>query len=47
MPGVARLGDIGTGHGCFPPRANVQGSPDVYVNDLPVHRQSDAWGSHC
>jgi uncharacterized Zn-binding protein involved in type VI secretion len=47
MPPVHRKGDIGTGHGCWPPRPNIQGSPDVFCNSIPVHRQSDAWGVHC
>lgn len=46
MPAVARLGDSCTGHGCWPPRANAQGSGTVYVNGQPVHRQSDAWAPH-
>ena len=46
MPAVTRLGDICTGHGCWPPRANVQGSPNVFVNGIPVHRQNDAWAAH-
>lgn len=44
---VVRMGDICTGHGCYPARPNVAGSPDVYVNSLPVHRQGDAWAAHC
>lgn len=47
MPACARLGDICTGHGCYPPRPNVQASPNVYVNGIPVHRDTDAWASHC
>ena len=47
MPGVARLNDICTGHGCYPPRENVQASPDVFCNGRGVHRQSDAWATHC
>jgi len=47
MPAVARLNDLCTGHGCYGPRPNVQGSPNVYANFLPVHRQSDKWGVHC
>lgn len=47
MPPVCRVGDICTGHGCYPPRACVQGSPTVLVNGIPLHRQSDAWASHC
>lgn len=47
MPAVARLGDTCSGHGCFPPRANVAGSPNVYVNGIAVHRQGDGWATHC
>ena len=46
MPGVCRLGDICTGHGCYPPRPNVQASPTVFVNGIAVHRQSDTWATH-
>ena len=44
---ATRLGDVDTGHGCFPPRPSAQGSPNVFVNGIPWHRQSDAWQSHC
>jgi len=47
MPPVHRRGDIGTGHGCWPPRSNIQGSPNVFANGIPVHRQGDAWSIHC
>jgi len=47
MPAVCRLGDQGTGHGCYPARPNDQGSPNVFVNGLPVHRQGDHWEDHC
>jgi uncharacterized Zn-binding protein involved in type VI secretion len=47
MPAVVRKGDICTGHGCFPSRPNIEGSPDVFVNGIPVHRVGDAWDSHC
>jgi uncharacterized Zn-binding protein involved in type VI secretion len=47
MPAVTRLGDNCTGHGCFPPRPNVQASSDVFVNKIGAHRQSDAWAVHC
>jgi uncharacterized Zn-binding protein involved in type VI secretion len=47
MPAVCRLGDIGTGHSCWPPRPNDQGSPNVFVNNLPAHRQGDHWVAHC
>jgi len=46
MPAVHRKGDTGSGHGCFPPRANTQGSPTVFVNGIAVHRKGDSWGAH-
>lgn len=46
MPPVVRKGDVCTGHGCWPPRASTSGSPDVFVNGQPVHRQGDAWAPH-
>ena len=46
MPAVTRLGDQCTGHGCFPSRPSTQGSPDVFVNGIVVHRQGDAWAAH-
>lgn len=47
MPAVTRKGDPCTGHGCFPPRASTEGSPNVYANGIAVHRQGDGWGTHC
>jgi uncharacterized Zn-binding protein involved in type VI secretion len=47
MPAVTRLGDSCTGHGCFPPRPNTSASGNVFVNNIAVHRQSDAWATHC
>ena len=41
------MGFICSGHGCYPPRPNVQGSPNVFVHGIPWHRRSDAWGVHC
>lgn len=46
MPAAVRDTDICTGHGCWPPRENAEGSPDVYANGLGAHRVDDAWGSH-
>ena len=42
MPGIVRLGDICTGHGCWPPRANSSASTDVFVNSRGVHRLGDS-----
>lgn len=46
MPAVTRLGDMGSGHGCWPPRPNNGASPNVYVNGIPVHREGDSWAPH-
>lgn len=46
MPPVSRLGDICTGHGCWPSRPNVEASPNVFCNNIAVHRQGDAWAAH-
>lgn len=43
---VVRLGDICTGHGCWPPRPNSEASGDVFANDLGVHRVGDGWEPH-
>ena len=47
MPAVTRLGDVCTGHGCFPPRPSSSASSDVFVNGIAVHREGDSWSSHC
>ena len=47
MPAVTRLGDICTGHADFPPRESTSGSPNVFVNGKPAHRQGDSWAVHC
>ena len=43
---VSTLGDKTTGHGPFPPRANIEASGDVIVNDKGVHRKGDEWAPH-
>ncbi len=47
MTAVTRLGDHCTGHGCWPARPSVGASPNVHVDGIAVHRQSDAWATHC
>jgi len=47
MPGVTRKGDSCTGHGCFPSRASIEGSQNVFVNGIPAHRERDGWDVHC
>jgi uncharacterized Zn-binding protein involved in type VI secretion len=46
MAAVTRLGDSCTGHGCWPSRSSTGGSPDVFANGIPVHRQGDGWAAH-
>lgn len=46
MAGVVRKNDLCSGHGCFPPRPNIQGSPNIWANNIQVHRQGDTWSSH-
>jgi uncharacterized Zn-binding protein involved in type VI secretion len=47
MPAVARQGDFATPHiPDYPPRPNIEGSPDVYVNGQPLHRVGDNWAFH-
>lgn len=47
MTAAVRLGDICTGHGCFPPRPNIEASSDVFIDGIGAHRVGDAWASHC
>lgn len=46
MPAAHRLGDICSGHGCFPPRSNRSASANVFVNSKGWHRRGDAWQGH-
>ena len=46
MPAVTRLGDVCTGHGCYPPRVNDEASTNVFVNGIGVHREGDHWVTH-
>lgn len=47
MPAATRLGDVCSGHGCFPPRIVTTGSPNFFINGLAAVRQGDIWESHC
>jgi len=46
MAGAVRLGDTCTGHGCWPPRANIEASDNVFINGRGAHRVGDAWAAH-
>lgn len=41
-----RLGDHDSGHGGFPSRPNVEGSPNHNINGKAAHLVGDAWASH-
>lgn len=43
---VSRKGDTCTGHGCYPPRASVEGSDNVFINGKGVHCQGHGWAAH-
>ncbi len=43
----ARLTDLTTGHGCFPPAVVVTASPNVFANNLPLARVGDLHSVHC
>jgi uncharacterized Zn-binding protein involved in type VI secretion len=47
MAAATRLGDICSGHGCFPPRVNDEASDNVFINGLGAHRKGDHWVTHC
>lgn len=36
-----------SGHSCWPPRPAIEGSPDVFINNIPSVRLGDAWQVHC
>ncbi|MCA2016723.1 type VI secretion system PAAR protein [Vibrio tritonius] len=46
MPGAARVGDIDTGHGCFPPTAITAGSGDVFIDGIAAARVGDPLQLH-
>ena len=47
MPAAARQGDSCTGHGAYPPRPSVAGSPNVFIEGKPALRVGDAYAAHC
>jgi uncharacterized Zn-binding protein involved in type VI secretion len=46
MPAAHRHHDTCTGHSCFPPRQNIEGSPTVFINGQGAHRVGDHWAQH-
>ncbi len=46
MGNAVKLGDIGSGHGGFPPTPVVSGSSDVFINSRPAGRVGDSLLPH-
>jgi uncharacterized Zn-binding protein involved in type VI secretion len=46
MPAIVRLGDMCSGHGCFPSRVSISASPDCLISGIPAVRVGDLWESH-
>src|ERR1700745_1082734 len=46
MPVIRKGVDLTCGH-CYYPVVFIQGSPDVFVNSIPVVRQGDPINTHC
>lgn len=44
---LCRVGDLCTGHDCYPPRPCITGSSTVFLNNLPIHCVGDLWDVHC
>lgn len=47
MSNCATVTSTCSGHDGYPSRQALTGSPNVFVNGLPIHRVSDAWDTHC
>jgi len=47
MAGIARLGDVSSGHNGFPGRPIIAGSGDCFINGIPIARVGDALAIHC
>ena len=46
VPAIARKGDEGSGHGCFPPTPITSASPDVEIDGIPAARAGDSLEAH-
>lgn len=44
---ASRHTDVCSGHGCFPPRAPAEYSPNVFSNGLNNLRDGDVYFPHC
>ena len=46
MASVVRVGDMCTGHSCFPPRKSTTGSSTFFIDSKPAVRVGDMWETH-
>ena len=46
MPFAARIGDLGSGHSCFPPHMIITGNPKVIIQGMPAATISDTLLPH-
>lgn len=47
MPSAVRIGDIGSGHGCFAPHTVITGNPKVLIEGIPASCIGDVLTVHC
>jgi uncharacterized Zn-binding protein involved in type VI secretion len=47
MTGACRIGDVASGHGCFPPHNTITGSNNVFVNGVGSQTVGDTIQFHC
>lgn len=47
MSAICRVGDICSGHGCWPPRNIITGSSNVFLDGKRVARKGDRLNVHC
>lgn len=45
-PPPIKLGDLCSGHGCYPARPSISASPNVFINGIAVVRQNDSYETH-
>lgn len=43
---MSRIGDITTGHGCWPPSVGITASPNVIIDGLNAHTVGDEFTPH-
>ena len=46
MPAITRLGEIASGHGCYPTHPAIQASTNVFVEGIAPVRQGDMYAPH-